>query len=53
MLVNGLVDLTKDRRPVGYDLDIEEAIEWIKRRDPAATEVTVVELDGYPIRRRI
>lgn len=53
MLPSGQVDLTRDRRPVAYDLEVEEALDWIRRRDPAAKEVTVVDLDGYQVKQRV
>jgi hypothetical protein len=52
-LPSGQVDLTRDGKAVGYDLDLTEALEMVRRRDPDATEVTVIELDGYPIKQRI
>ena len=53
VLPSGQVDLTRDGKAAGYDLDIEEALEVIRRRDPDAHEVTVIELDGYHVRQRV
>lgn len=48
----GAFDLRGDRRPVKYDCDsLEEAIEEARRR--GATEVVVVENDGYRVTHRL
>lgn len=48
----GTFDLRADRRPVRYDYDsLEEALRDAKRR--GATEVTVVESDGYRVKTRV
>ncbi len=48
----GTFDLRADRRPVGYDYDsLEEAMREAKRR--GATEVVVVEPDGYRVTTRV
>jgi len=53
LLSSGQVDLTKDRHIVGYDLDMDEAINLIRRQDPGAKTVTVREVDGYEVHQRI
>lgn len=50
---SGKVDLRHDRKAIAYDLDDEdEAIRMIRKKDPEATEVTLIEADGYRTRRR-
>jgi len=51
LLPNGTCDVTKDRRAYAYDLDFEEALDRLRRE--GADEVTVVELDGYRVKRRL
>jgi hypothetical protein len=50
----GQLDLRYNRRPIFYDRDeVEECVREIRRRDPAATEVTIIDPDGYRHRERL
>lgn len=51
LLPNGTCDVTHDRRAFAYDLDLDEAIDRVRRQ--GADEVTVIELDGYRTKRRL
>lgn len=47
-------DLFLARRVVQYDLaDVEEAMRFIHRMDPEATEFVMVALDGYREKRQV
>lgn len=51
MLHGGLVDLRRDGRGAAYDLDMDEALDWARRQ--GADEVTIIELDGYRVKRQL
>lgn len=51
---DGPFDVRRDRRLVQYDAeDLEEAMRLVRRHDPEAREVTVIDPDGYRHRERV
>lgn len=51
LLPSGACDVTRDRRAYAYDLDLDEALDRVRRE--GADQVTVIELDGYRIKQRL
>lgn len=53
LMGDGTADVRRNGRAAAYDLDLEEALDWVRRAEPGGTEVTIIELDGYRTRRRV